>query len=335
MSRVRVGKVVSGSVDLNQVWAAIERPLRGSLSGRRLEGWEPSTWAAVDTDRTPYLLIETASGTADPGFPATRGLDVVVDRLRIGDGRPSTYVALSCVKREYRDTFAALCSSLLRRLRAEDPVQSVDDTLRTWRGFFRERGLPLSHEQRLGLFAELWFLEHWLGVRRGVDWWSGPFGARHDFQGEAVSVEAKATASTKGPVSHRIASLEQLDDPEQGDLFLYSLQVNLDELAANSLPASVARISAFLDNDAARLERFNSGLCEAGYNPGDAPEYRETWRIVGEGLFEVHGDFPRLTGRDRARWSAAITDVTYSVALDACTEWKIADRSSQSPFQEA
>jgi hypothetical protein len=133
--------------------------------------------------------------------------------------------------------------------------------------------------------------------------------------------------SRDGPGTHEIASLEQLEDPEVGRLYLFSLQARRDELAANTLPGLVDRLLEQLatspDDRALFLERLN----DAGYSLVHADRYEQRWRVVAEELYGIDGDFPRLT---RKRFPAGlppgIGDVSYSLDLVACAAWRIATR---------
>jgi len=59
---------------------------------------------------------------------------------------------------------------------------------------------------------------------RHVRAWLGPTGTRHDFQWPRLAVESKATSSLRGHI-HRISGVEQLEAPEAGALYLFSLGV--------------------------------------------------------------------------------------------------------------
>ena len=91
----------------------------------------------------------------------------------------------------------------------------------------------------VGLFGELWFLVQWAGPSAGsVQAWEASDGARHDFQWPQYSVEVKAT-SRSGPIVHSIQISNSWRTLRTGDLYLYSLRVARDALAANTVTSLV------------------------------------------------------------------------------------------------
>src|SRR5262249_9615836 len=146
-------------------------------------------------------------------------------------------------------------------------------------------------------FGELWFMLRWMGpvTNNVIERWQGPLGARHDFQWETSSVEVKtATGGSRGVV-HEISSLEQLDNPESGSLYLFSLTASDDALGSNTLPILIEQISSEIEYDEEAKRAFFEKLARIGYNPAHAERYDRKLRIVREELYRVHGSFPRLT----------------------------------------
>ena len=320
--------------DLERLWSDIQTPKSGQMSGRLIRP-TPRIWVAVDVARVPHLLIGADKSDVGTRIPATKGLRLGVEELRIGETAHDAFITIACSEETYRDTFAALCVELIRSISEGQEVAGVGAILRRWRAFFQERRPRLSESEQLGLFGELWFLEHWLGLPGGVAWWKGPLGAHHDFQSGHASIEVKATAVARGPVVHRISSVHQLDAPETGQLLLYSLRVLRDEVAANSLAGTVTRITKRLEGDVNASERFLATLARSGYNPGDEDHYKATWRILRQGLYEVRGDFPRINSRDAQAWKAGVTEVSYSIVLDACAPWLVAESPAQHLFGQS
>jgi len=200
--------------------------------------------------------------------------------------------------------------------------------LERWRSFWAVDQTALSREQALGLFGELWFLYRWMGPvsLTSLSRWQGPLGARHDFQWPAASVEIKTSASHTGasPV-HFVGGLDQLDNPETGQLYLFSLHAADDNLAANSLPVLVERISSDTASNPEASSMFWERLAKAGYNPAESGRYGRPLRILSEELYLIDDSFPRLT---RATFQeglpSAIGDVSYHLSMNACAQWRVA-----------
>jgi hypothetical protein len=192
----------------------------------------------------------------------------------------------------------------------------------------------MSREAALGVFGELWFLRRWLGTvnAAAVHCWQATDSARHDFQWPSASVEVKvATTQSAGPPVHRIASLEQLADPEQGQLYIFSLQVCDDALAANTLHSLVTSITVDLQADFQALGEFNDKLAARGYSPADQQAPDRPLRILAERLYRVDATFPRLTRSSfqPGGLPAGIVGVEYLIDLATCEEWLVARQPEQ------
>jgi hypothetical protein len=195
-------------------------------------------------------------------------------------------------------------------------------------GILRSRSIGLSREEALGLFGELWFLRRWLGpVDAGkIERWLATPGARHDFQWPEASVEVKtaATSAVDGPV-HHISGLDQLDDPETGRLFLFSLQVVDDALAGNTLTGLVDSLTEEVRSSEEGLIILNEKLAGYGYNPAEADAYQRRLRIIAERLYVVGEGFPRLTRTSfQPVIPPGIGDITYTLKMAACERWFVA-----------
>ncbi len=201
----------------------------------------------------------------------------------------------------------------------------VVDTLTRWRWFWNPPGQPLSDREALGLFAELWFLDQWVGVDRdNVFAWGGGEGTRHDFQWAGYSVEVKAaTQRANGAVIHSIQHLDQLEDAETGQLYLFSLVVARDRLAESSLSSLVTRCSEQLRDAVDVREYFLRMVSHRGYSPADRSLETASYRIVGEAIYEVVGEFPRLTaGSVPFGIPTGVTDMSYKIDMAVCDNWR-------------
>jgi len=198
-----------------------------------------------------------------------------------------------------RDAFNVVATELLDRLRhGAGGVEAVASSLAKWRRFWSTAPLEgLTPEQIRGLFGELWFLLVWLlpHGHEQVRHWVGPKGARSDFQWQGLSIEAKTTISGRGHI-HRINGIDQLDPPDLGDLLMYSLRLREELASSNSLLTVVAAISSELSMSPELLGFFEDQLAAAGYSAVHDDHYRDVrFRIVGERLYRVAEDFPRLS----------------------------------------
>jgi Putative PD-(D/E)XK family member, (DUF4420) len=320
------------SPDLERVWSELPNAEFGALSGIRVPGLPPHTpvYAAIDAARRRQLLVALPEGSEPLKSSTTRGLEVKTDDLRIGDSPPRTYVQLICLQSAHHSTFSSLGANIVAAVSSDpsNPNAAVARCLERWRSFWAVDPSGLTREQALGLFGELWFLFRWMGPLSAarIARWQGPLGARHDFQWPASSVEVKATASASGaaPV-HLITNLDQLDAPEVGQLYIFSLHVADDALAVNSLPLLVDRISATLSHDVDAIALFSERLAKAGYDPGEAARYLRPLRLLAQELYRVDESFPKLTQKSFVSGlPLGVGDVSYSLSMAACGPWRVA-----------
>jgi hypothetical protein len=286
-------------------------------------------WVAIDHEGQRHLLLRVPDGTEAPPT-VTRGLRVTVARHQVKGGEPADYLDLVCLSDELAVTFTAVAADIgaeAGTARPELRVGAVVSALARWQWFWGVESDRLSEQDALGLFAELWFLHRWEGGGgAAVDAWTASTGSRHDFQWPERSVEVKAIGRrADGAVVHRIQHLDQLADPEQGDLYLFSLRVVRDELAHNTLPGIVDRVIESLQDDAPAKEDFARKLGQRGYSPAFRRHHETPYRILGEHMYSVGPGFPRLTlGSFPSGLPAGIGNVSYVLDMAACDNWLVA-----------
>lgn len=324
---------------LPEVWTRLggERAHGSNLWARRaVPDVTSRLLSALDPDGQRHLMILLDAENLDLTDNQSRGLMVTTRELTIPGQKSGRYLDIVCRDKSGHETFDLIGGELADRLAAglEQPHESVMRVIAKWRRFWGK--LPqdmLSGEQQLGLFAELWFLTMWLLPRvkaaEAVSRWRGPFGARHDFEWQAHSVEVKATASTRGPI-HQIHGIDQLVIPEHGDLLLFSLRVREEAGATNSLTAVVKMCRDQLSHEDEAMSRFESALAQGGYSIAHEEEYGNArFRIVEEGLYAVRADFPRLTPTQiLSGVPPGIEHVDYEINLNGYQHLRVA-RSAQ------
>lgn len=320
--------------ELESTWASLQPPRTpDSISGRRAVGLPANrpVYLAVDSRARRHFLVQMPDGIPPVMQRETRSLEVETTRFQIGTNPEALYVDLVCTDSSQHHTFSAIAQDLIRSIRqTPGPLRdTILSALARWRAFWAVKAGGMSREDALGLFGELWFLRRWLGTidAKVIQYWQATDSARHDFQWPSASVEVKTvTSQSAGPPTHRIAGLEQLDDPEQGLLYLFSLQVCDDALAANTLHSLVTSLVCELHSNFKALSEFNDKLAARGYSPADQQTPARPFRILGERLYRVDATFPRLS---RAQFQpqglpAGIIGIEYVIDLAACDKWQVA-----------
>jgi len=318
--------------ELEAIWSSLSVPAAASsISGRRAHGLpERPAYLAVDGQGHRHLLVQVPDGTKPVTHRDTRGLQVCTERFQVATNPEALYIDLACLDSSQHATFSAVVQDILRTLTMSSgpPRDTVIDALARWKAFWSSKATGLSREDALGLFGELWFLRRWLSpVDASVlSRWQATQSARHDFQWPAASVEVKTTAGgADGPV-HKITGLDQLEEPEQGQLYLFSLHVRDDALASNTLPSLVDGLIQELQPDPVALMRLNEKLAARGYRLADASAYSRPLRILKERLYHVTAGFPRII---RATFEpegvpSGVVNVGYAIDLAACQQWMVA-----------
>jgi hypothetical protein len=312
--------------DTRDVWASLTRPGSG-VSARRHPA-SPNVWLALDGNDRRHLLVQVP--TSEPGLTlmVTRGLRAETTEMSVEGGPTGLWADISCMDPALNTTFLTVADDLAKETaKADDPLMAVQRTLRAWRWFWGVDPDELSEQAAIGLFGELWFLDRWAPFPGAVPAWHGPEANRHDFAGVDVSVEVKTFRSQAvGPPQHEIANLDQLDDPEAGQLYLFSVQAIPDPAAGNTLPTLVARLRTRLAEHTALLTDFDERLAKAGWSPAHADRHGTRYRIASERLYLVGNEFPRLTRHtfDPHGLPAGVDDVRYTLDLAACNEWLVA-----------
>lgn len=310
-----------------EIWAKLEqsRPAGDNLTARlAVPSSSSRVQCALDAEGRRHLLIslqESENGLTDT---QSRGLHVK-ERDLIVRGQPATrYLDIQCLDIAGYPAFDLIGGELVAKLSESGvvPADIVKKVLAKWRRFWGL--LPrtmLSKEEMIGLFAELWFFLVWLipvaGTSATVQRWRGPMGSRHDFEWPSKSVEVKATTSMRGR-THWINGLDQLEPPEPGDLYFFSMQLREEAGATNTLPSLIVSILTQLNSDLDALSRFETILAQTGYSPVHDEEYAKLHlRIVSEGLYAVRNDFPRINAEQfRKGIPAGIERVEYEVNLN-------------------
>ncbi len=196
-----------------------------------------------------------------------QGLRAETAQIAVESGPLDVWADIACTDRSLNRTFLAVAGDLvLDTARSADPLAAVRQTLRTWQWFWGVNSDVLSEEGALGLFGEIWFLDRWAPFPNAINAWHGPSADRHDFSTSRMAVEVKTTRShSVGAPRHRVATLDQLDEPSQGPLFLFSVQAVPEPNAGNSLPTLVNRLRTRLGDRGDLVAKLDQGLALMGW----------------------------------------------------------------------
>lgn len=310
--------------EVERIWSALSTPGEGLQSRRHPDSDE--VWLAVDSSARRHLLVRASAHEPGTTLITTRGLQAEMREISVERATPDVWADIACTDRSLDRAFLAVAADLVADTRGlPDPLEGARATLRTWQWFWGVDRLALSGSVELGLFGEMWFLDRWAPFPAGVEAWHGADAERHDVAGARMSVEVKTTRSHgTGPPRHHIATLDQLDLPPSGRLFLFSLQAIPETTAGNTLTAVITRLRNRLSDRRDVLEGFDKGLAKVGWTPA-AEDQPTTYRVAAERLYRVGAGFPRITRRSFPEGIPdGVDDIGYSLDLAACGSWLVA-----------
>lgn len=321
---------MSDADDLDARWASLRRPGGALLDAEHVTDWPGGeVLVAIDTDGRRHLLVGLPESASTVRVRPLHGLVVKTRRMKVRGGE-HLWADLELSDPRGARSFSTLCvevlDSLSHALTADGAL--LTQVIERWRRFWTVAPDGLTPDERLGLFGELWLLTQWIPTltTNAISSWRGPLKGRHDFVSATVSCEVKTNGTSTGPLTHRITSLSQLDEPGEGELYLLSLRMVADPLGPYSLDDLIdtVRKAARILGDAA-VDDLDDRLGAAGWTPADRGRYDERIRVGTQQLFHVEGDFPRLVaGTFPDGLPDGVDDVTYTLDTNACGPWLVA-----------
>jgi hypothetical protein len=322
------------------VWRQIEpaRPSGDELVARQAApDASPRLLAAIDFRGRRHFLVTLNAEDVGYHDAGSRGISVRTEELVLNDAPGARFIKITCDDTSGHAMFDLIGAEIADRLHsaAEVPADIVSRVLVKWRRFWGQTpNQTLSRERQIGLFAELWFLTYWLvpalGSSEGSRMWRGPHGARHDFERQGLSVEVKGTTSTKGRV-HKVHGIRQLEPPESGVLYFFSLRLREEVGATNSLPVLIQICRQRLRDDGYAEDLLEAALLAGGYRVEHEADYSVVyWRIVEETLFDTTKRFPRITATSFSEGvPPGIEEIDYTINLSTFNDAVIATRADE------
>ncbi|AQV95654.1 PD-(D/E)XK motif protein [Cupriavidus necator] len=313
---------------------------RLAFPGRRRD-----IFIAIDALSRRHILVELPEGeTGELVERSIRGISVATRELRIGNDETARFIDIVCLESQGHaalDVVAIELAGALDKGATIGRPALVRNVLAKWQRFWSgaNQGL-LTFEAQVGLFGELWFLLNWLGPVVGeavaVSRWRGPLGARNDFEAPGIAVEVKTNSALDN--RHTIHGVEQLLEPEGGELYLFSLRVREDCSAPHHLPGLILQARDALGTHHDALSTLEAVLEAAGYMDVFSQEYSKLrLRVRAETLYHVTEGFPRIVPQSfNAGVPAGVSGLVYTLSTDAATPWvKASEPSCAGPFISA
>lgn len=293
-------------------------------------GWQtipvtaPSAGCAIRAGRKHPMGQEAVlAGFEKALLPASEklpdGQGFFVERVAMDDGW--TWLAITRSESGQFDLFVAMVCDVVGLLDAasqtdqQTQMRMLIERVRAWQEFMRKGVTALGPEREVGLIGELTvlngLLDEGLGCGSVIDAWKGPLDGEQDFELGMGALEVKATVSQTG-FPTRVGSLQQLDDHIHQPLFLAGVKLRLNS-DGFSLPSLVAETRERLRGAPAAAVKFDRLLLNAGHYDGHASHYTRLFELAELRIFEVTGNFPRLT---TGNVPTGVTAASYTIDLD-------------------
>jgi hypothetical protein len=327
------GPAPADPYDLELRWLALTPPVGDRLAAERVRDWAGGpVLVALDAYGARHLLVRVDHDRSARLPRPVAGMELAVRHLHPAGQPDASWIDLACSDASWHRTFGGLCADVIAELPGDGPADPATllAVLERWRRFWANDRDGLTRDEQLGLLGELWLLLEWL-PRVTVDAltaWQGPLRGRHDFVTETVSIEVKTTRTATGPVVHRVARLDQLDEPGVGQLYLLSLRAVPDPLGSDDLDTLLHRSRAAAAAAGTTCSALlDDRLRAVGVTPADDGRYVEPLRVSQQELYRVESDFPRLVASSFPHGlPAGVIDVAYSLDISACKPWLISDK---------
>jgi hypothetical protein len=282
-----------------------------------------STRLAIGPDGEARLLVPISPGDPFPNIGDSQGLGLR-DSIFTVSGRPVRFVDLICRERQLESVFQELVTEVLRRLESGQAASlAVEGAVRDFRTLLRRaHAREVTPEVALGLLGELAILLQLLSISpTGWQAWTGPFGARHDFRSGPIALEVKSTLRSQTKTVE-ISALDQLSEPQNGELFL-AFQVFEEDAGGDlAVPGLISEALAISSDPDAIIER----LASVGYDPA----FEDHWnsfrfsRLSTE-TYRVIPGFPRLVPSDfeAAELPIGVSHFRYRIDLAVASEYRL------------
>ena len=317
---------------LLEAWSlALGSPAIGDqIRAYPLEATRLGARAAVSDAGHSGILVPLAAGERFHPPSSLRGgqggvLEAEIATFVDGSARVRT-LAVWCRDPALRDAFLAFCEALIERWVVGTPVARALDICHA--EFQRLLAGPkrLDTSLLVGLLGELMVVAELVELLpESVLAWGGVRRERQDFRHGRVAIETKTTLrSDIASRKVRISSLDQLQPPDKGRLFLHAIHLERNDGGELSLPTLIKRIEARLEGT--MLDEFHAALGPDNRGAGDA----RTFSVLSRRSYEVRNGFPCLVPEKLVSGcpDPGVGNVQYDLDLGTAEEFAASDETA-------
>ena len=273
------------------------------------------------------MLPKDCNKTPLNHFPKWHGIEFTYDHINEyhNPNSENEYIIISQSKDYDSGIFEIIANDITDQLEKintqKKMVECLSDTLSKWKKFFSlNSDVIMSEQLQEGLYGELLVLKK-LILNFGdeaVSFWSGAEKETHDFYVNGSAIEVKTT-SAKSNEKIKISSEHQLNPKDvENTLFLYVNMVRKSRSDGTTLPDIIKAIHNGLTEPYKTL--FEEKLFKYGYISSCEDRYTLGFHLRSHQTYKVYEDFPNIVP---ANLDTGISEVTYSLDLNACTTFVI------------
>lgn len=224
------------------------------------------------------------------------------------------------------DLLVIVGSKVPRGLSPASTAEHVLASVIQLQGILKAKASPLSEEQQVGLFGELYLIREYLlgamGAEAAITAWTGPEAAPQDFQANRFAIEVK---TTRGNLPHKtkISSARQLQNNGDGKLFFARVSVDGQPSAGRTLIAQIASVEAAISDHPLALIAFREKLMRVGYRSEHRSAYEGTGYLVRQAdFYDVRDAFPRIT---ESGLPEGVLAVGYEIDMAFCEPFAVTE----------
>jgi len=315
--------------NIQAAWSlALSLPAEGALRAIHFNGSSDTIWAAVNADGQFGVLIGMRPDESIASLIRVVGDSAVALRAEhfpfTDKQRDVRAVLITCSQPELRDAFAAFCTLLVNRCQENEPKdKAFIYCLAEFKRLVSERDAGGSTAVLTGLVGELLSLSELVKVSAiAPSFWAFPELARHDFRNGDAALEIKTSLrSRQSKASITVSSIDQLEPPETGCLFLTWYLLESDPKGSLSIDRLAACIVERLDDDAAGA--FRAKITRLSL---DSESRARTFTLLERRDYRVENTFPSLrpSRLKTEALDAGVSRVTYEIDLSVAEVFRCA-----------
>lgn len=307
------------SASLRAAWVVAETAQRkGALRAAPIPGVDASIRATATDSGEKGLVVavrpdESLAAIVRAVARQTESLGAEISRFNDG-GRQIRALHVWCKRDDLLEAFAGFCDPFIARCAGGESVEAAFAAcLEEFRRLLGGSG-PTDQATVTGLLGELLVLAQLLEITpKAFDWWAFPSLERHDFRNGRIALETKTTLrSEHSGRAVRVTSIDQLDPPRGGALYLHWVRLERDPSGSVTLESLGERIAGVVGPPKADdlWRRIETVAKRDVWN-----QYR--FSVQEQLTFRISPEFPRLSPSRliSASLDPGVARVTYDLDL--------------------